>query len=70
MLRRRSCWCCHLPATEREQETSLFNNPLIMLSSKTLDRDYASVRERAKGDSLPESKNSDRVRAKVGLDAP
>jgi len=41
-----------------------------MLSSKTLDRDYASVRERAKGDGLPESKNSDRVRAEVGLDAP
>jgi hypothetical protein len=31
MLRRRSCCCCHFPATERELETSLLSNPLTIL---------------------------------------
>lgn len=31
MLRRRSCWFCHWPATERERETSLLSNPLTIV---------------------------------------
>jgi len=30
MLRRRSCWFCHFPETERDLDTSLFTNPLIV----------------------------------------
>ena len=47
MLRRRSCCCCHLPAMERERETSLFTNPLTIFPKVSED---PRERERGGGD--------------------
>lgn len=42
MLRRRSCCCCHFPATLRDRDTSLLTNPLTILLQSFDDQEIRS----------------------------